>query len=133
MKALILAGGLGTRLRGIVEDRPKSMALVSDTPFLECLILQLGRHGLTDIVLCIGYLGEQIKRYFDDGGRWGVHISYSQEKEPLGTAGAVKLAEGLIKDENFLVMNGDSFLREGLFGEGGLPRHDRQRVLRDAG
>jgi len=110
MKALILAGGLGIRLRGIVEDKPKSMAPIGDMPFLEHLILQLKRYRLEDIVLCIGYLGEQVQGYFGDGSRWDVHISYSWEKEQRGTGGAVKLAERLVKDQNFLVMNGDSFL-----------------------
>lgn len=86
------------------------MAPVAHRPFLEYLILQLKRHSLTDIVLCTGYLGEQIERYFGDGSRWGVHISYSREREPLDTGGAIKLAEKLVKEENFLVMNGDSFL-----------------------
>lgn len=116
MKALILAGGFGTRLRGIIEDKPKSMAPVANRPFLVYLTLQLKEQGLTDIVLCIGYRGEQIEKYFDDGSRWGVHIAYSQEKEPLGTGGAMNLAEGLIRGENFLVMNGDSFLDVDLNG-----------------
>lgn len=113
MKSLFLAGGLGTRLRGIVNDQPKPMIFVANKPFLEYLILQLKRYGLTDIVLCIGYLGEQIRQYFDDGSRWGVHISYSYENKPLGTGGAIKLAEGfvkLVKEDKFLVMNGDSYL-----------------------
>jgi len=110
MLAIILAGGLGTRLRKILNDQPKPMAPVAGRPFLEYLILQLRQRGLTDIVLCIGYLGEQVKRYFRDGSKWGVSISYSEEKKPLGTAGAVKLAEKLVQEENFLVMNGDSFL-----------------------
>ncbi len=110
MKVLVLAGGMGTRLRGIVNDRPKPMAPVLSRPFLEYLVSQLKRHGLTDIILCVGYLGEQIEEYFDDGHRWGVHISYSHEKEPLGTGGAIKLARKLVQEENFLVMNGDSFL-----------------------
>ena len=110
MTTLLLAGGLGTRLRKIVSNRPKSMAFVANRPFLEYLILQLKRHNLTDIVLCIGYLGEQIQEYFGDGSKWGVHISYSYERKPLGTGGAIKLAEWLIKEDNFLVMNGDSFL-----------------------
>ena len=110
MTVLILSGGLGTRLRSVINNQPKPMALISGRPFLEYLILQLRKQGLTDIVLCIGYLGEQVKRYFGDGGRWGIHISYSHEKEPLGTGGAVKLAETLVREENFLVMNGDSFL-----------------------
>lgn len=110
MKALILCGGLGTRLRRVIDDRPKPMASVAGKPFLEYLIWQLKRYDFRDIVLCIGYLGDQVRAYFGDGSDWGVHISYSHEPEPLGTGGAIKLAEVLVREENFLVMNGDSFL-----------------------
>ncbi|MEW6540792.1 MAG: nucleotidyltransferase family protein [Bacillota bacterium] len=127
MKALILAGGLGTRLRGLINDIPKPMAPVAGRPFLEYLILQLRRHGLTEIVLCIGHLGEQVKRYFGNGDKWGVHILYSYEKEPLGTGGAIKLAGNLIKEENFLVMNGDSFLDVNLNGL--IDYHLRRKAL----
>jgi len=116
MKALILCGGLGTRLKSVINDRPKSMASIAGKPFLEYLILQLKRQGFADIVLCTGYLGEQVKAYFGDGSGWGVHISYSHEPEPLGTGGAVKLAEALAREENFLVTNGDSFLDSDLNG-----------------
>jgi D-glycero-alpha-D-manno-heptose 1-phosphate guanylyltransferase len=110
MKVLVLAGGMGTRLREIVKDRPKPMALIGGRPFLEYLILQLKGQGFGEIVLCIGYLGEQIRSYFGDGDKWGVHISYSYEEQLLGTGGAIKLAEKMVQEENFLVMNGDSFL-----------------------
>jgi len=116
VQTLILAGGLGTRLSKILNDKPKPMAPVAGRPFLEYLILQLKKYGLTDIVLCTGYLGEQVQGYFGNGDRWGVHISYSQEKEPLGTGGAIKLAEKLVQRENFVVMNGDSFLDVNLNG-----------------
>jgi len=127
MKTLILAGGLGTRLRKIVVNKPKPMALTANRPFLEYLILQLKRYGFTDIMLCIGYLGEQVRKYFGDGDRWGVHISYSWEKEPLGTGGAIKLAEKLVKEKNFLVMNGDSFLDVNL--KKLIDYHLKQRAL----
>jgi len=110
IQTLILAGGLGTRLSKILSDRPKPMAPVAGRPFLEYLILQLRGHGFTDIVLCIGYLGDQVRAYFDDGSDWGVYILYSHEPEPLGTGGAIKIAAELVEEENFLVMNGDSFL-----------------------
>ena len=109
IKTFILAGGFGTRLRRVLSDRPKPMALVADRPFLEYLILQLRQYGLTDIVLCIGYQGEQVQHYFSDGRRLGVHITYSHESEPLDTGGAIKLAESRIQEQNVLVMNGDSF------------------------
>lgn len=110
MRALILAGGLGTRLRKRISKYPKPIAKVADKPFLEYLILQLKRYNLTDIILCIGYLSDKIKKHFQDGNKWGMKIKYSEEKEPLGTGGAIKLAKDLIKNNDFLVLNGDSFL-----------------------
>jgi len=107
--ALILAGGLGSRLGSMVTEVPKPLLLVGERPFLEYQILQLRRHNLTNIILCIGYLGEKIRQYFQNGDRWGVNITYSEEKEALGTGGAIKLAERLVKDDYFLVLNGDSY------------------------
>lgn len=110
MQILILAGGLGSRLREVTGHYPKSMVLIRDKPFLEYLILQLKKHNLTEILLCTGYLGEKIKEYFQNGDRWGVEIEYSEEEKPLRTAGAIKLAESFISSDNFLVLNGDSYL-----------------------
>lgn len=104
MKSLILSGGLGTRLRGIVDDQPKPMAFVGDRTFLEYLILQLKEWGLKDIVLCIGYLGKNIQEYSSEGHKLGVNIYYSYEIEPLGTGGAIKQAESLVEEENFKVI-----------------------------
>jgi len=109
MKAVILAGGLGTRLRGAVKDRPKSMAALLGKPFLEYQIEKLRKHCMIEIVLCVGYLANQIKAYFKDGAHFGVNIRYAVEKEPLGTAGALKNAENYLGDEAFLVLNGDSY------------------------
>jgi len=110
MQALILAGGLGTRLRKVANNCPKPMMQVGGSPFLEYLILQLKRYDLTEIVLSIGYLGDKIREYFQNGKKWGVKIRYSEEKAPLGTGGAVKLAGSLIEADVFLVLNGDSYL-----------------------
>ncbi len=110
MQALILVGGLGTRLRKVVNSCPKPMMQVGGRPFLEYLILQLKRYNLTEIILSIGYLGDKIREYFQNGRKWGVRIRYSEEKAPLGTGGAIKLAEDLIKTDDFLVLNGDSYL-----------------------
>lgn len=110
MKALILVGGRGTRLREVVNVLPKPMAPVAGKPFLEYLIIHLKQYGLRNIVLCVGYRGTQIREHFKDGRKWDVKILYSQEEVPLGTGGAVKLVENLIEEENFLVVNGDSFL-----------------------
>lgn len=110
MKAVILAGGKGSRLQGLVKDAPKPMAEVAGRPFLEYLILQLAKWKFRDVVLCVGYKKQAIMDYFKDGKSWAMNIGYSEEAEPLGTAGAIKNARGLIGEEEFLVMNGDSFL-----------------------
>jgi D-glycero-alpha-D-manno-heptose 1-phosphate guanylyltransferase len=109
MKAIILAGGMGTRLRGVIEDVPKPMAPVGGKPFLAYLLLQLKRWKSTDVVLSVGYEKEIIKSYFGNGSRFGVNISYSEEDRPLGTGGALKKAIPLNDDPYFIVMNGDSF------------------------
>ena len=110
MKALLLVGGLGTRLKQFTSGLPKPMAEVGGKPFLEYLIYQLVNQGFRDIIFCIGYLGDKIQRHFGNGDRWGVHIEYSWERISLGTAGAIKLATKKFADQNFLVMNGDSLL-----------------------
>jgi len=109
LKALILAGGFGTRLRSTLSDRPKPMALVLGKPFLEYLIRFLRRQGVNKIVLCLHFLANQIMEYFGDGSRFGVSIEYSVEDEPLGTAGAIKNAEEHLED-TFYVLNGDTYL-----------------------
>ena len=101
MQVAILAGGLATRLRPLTQDQPKSMVRVLGRPFLEYQLEFLRRNGITAVVLCIGYLGEQIEGYFGDGGGFGVDIRYSREDKPLGTAGALKNARGLLADEFF--------------------------------
>jgi D-glycero-alpha-D-manno-heptose 1-phosphate guanylyltransferase len=110
MKAIILAGGKGLRLREVVADLPKPMAPIAGRPFLEYLILQLKRHGMRDVILATGYRSEAIRDHFRDGTAWDMHIAYSQETEPLGTGGALRKAADLIDGNDFLVMNGDSFL-----------------------
>jgi D-glycero-alpha-D-manno-heptose 1-phosphate guanylyltransferase len=109
MQAIILAGGKGLRLREVIKDKPKSMAEIAGKPFLEYLIIQLVRWGIKDIVLSVGYKKTMIKAYFGDGADWGVKITYSEEEKPLGTGGAIREAAKFIKNEDFLVMNGDSF------------------------
>ncbi|HXZ40401.1 MAG TPA: nucleotidyltransferase family protein [Terriglobales bacterium] len=110
LPAMILAGGLGTRLRAVFDAGPKSMAPVGGRPFLEYLLLQISRAGFRQVLLCVGYGRTQVERWAGDGKKWGLHIHYSAESTPLGTAGAIKLAAKLIDDEAFLVLNGDSFL-----------------------
>jgi D-glycero-alpha-D-manno-heptose 1-phosphate guanylyltransferase len=107
-QALILAGGAGTRLQSVVSDVPKPMARVRGRPFLEYLVAQVVRAGVEEVVLLVGYLGDVIERHFGDGARFGVRISYSREREPLGTGGALKLAEAQLIGDRWLVLNGDS-------------------------
>jgi NDP-sugar pyrophosphorylase family protein len=110
-KAVLLVGGLGTRLRTVVPSVPKPLAPVGNRPFLELLVRQLGSQGIRSLIMCTGYLADQIEAEFGDGSDLGVTIEYSKEPEPLGTAGAVKFAEGFLQGvPDFLVMNGDSFL-----------------------
>jgi len=105
--AVILAGGLGTRLRSIVADRPKVLAEVHGKYFLAFLFDCLIKSGFRLAVLCTGYLGEQIQAAFGD--RYGpLRLAYSQESSPLGTAGALRLALPFFRSDFVLVMNGDS-------------------------
>jgi NDP-sugar pyrophosphorylase family protein len=110
-KAVLLVGGMGTRLRSVVPSIPKPLASVGDRPFLELLVRQLRYQDIRHLVLCTGYLAENIEKALGDGGAWNMRIEYSKERHPLGTAGAVKLAEPLLRGvSDFLVMNGDSFM-----------------------
>lgn len=110
MKAIILAGGAGLRLCETVKDVPKPLAQVAGRPFLEYLIFQLVKWKIKELVLSIGYKGDSVKLHFGDGARWGVQMIYSEEDEPLGTGGALREAIKSMDDEQFVVMNGDSFL-----------------------
>jgi len=110
MKAVLLVGGLGTRLRPSVSGTPKVLASLDGRPFLELLVRQLASQGIRHLVMCTGYLAEQIKDQFGDGGPFGVAIEYSQEDVPLGTAGALALSKRFLAHQSdFLVLNGDSF------------------------
>src|SRR3989344_4164662 len=110
MKALILAGGFGTKLRRIVYDKPKSMVSIAGIPFLEHQIRLLKNQGITEFVILVSYMADKIKSYFGNGKNLGVNITYSEEEIPLGTAGAIKKAEKYI-DSTFLVLNGDSYAK----------------------
>lgn len=106
MQAVILAGGKGTRLRPLTSNLPKPMIPLVNRPFLECMLEYLKGHGVTEVILALGYLPDKIQSHFGDGSRTGVKLTYSVEQKPLGTAGAVKLLEPLIKG-TFIVLNGD--------------------------
>jgi D-glycero-alpha-D-manno-heptose 1-phosphate guanylyltransferase len=106
-EAVILAGGLGTRLRGVIDDLPKSMAPVKDRPFLGYILDQLSRHRITRAILAAGYRNEDIIAFF--GNRYKeIELVYSVESEPLGTGGAILKAAESINSDSFLVLNGDT-------------------------
>jgi NDP-sugar pyrophosphorylase family protein len=110
-KAVLLVGGMGTRLRSVVPSVPKPLASVGKRPFVDLLVQQLRYQGFRQLIMCTGYLAHQIETELGDGHEWDVTIEYSEEPRPLGTAGAVKFAEPLLRDASeFLVMNGDSFM-----------------------
>jgi NDP-mannose synthase len=105
MMAVILAGGLGMRLRPYTMNIPKPLLPLGDTPTMEIVLRQLAAQGFTRVVLTLGHLPELIVAMLGDGQRYGLRIDYQFEREPLGTAGPLRLVEDL--DETFLVMNGD--------------------------
>jgi D-glycero-alpha-D-manno-heptose 1-phosphate guanylyltransferase len=111
VKAVLLVGGLGTRLRSVVQSTPKSLAPIGNGSFLELLVRQLASQGIQHLIMCTGYLADCIERKFGDGKHFEVEIEYSREPEALGTAGAIKLAQRYLEGlPYFLVLNGDSFL-----------------------
>ena len=109
--AYVLAGGLGTRLRPLVSDRPKPMAMVAGRPFLEHLLGYWIGQGVSKFVLCLGHLADVTKEHFGQN-YLGASILYSMESEPQGTGGALAIAlENYPPDGRFLVLNGDSFFK----------------------
>lgn len=111
MQAVLLAGGLGTRLRAVVSDRPKPMALIGEKPFMEYVVQELARHEIKDIIFAVGYKGSMVEEYFKDGSDFGIHASYAYEEELLGTAGAIKNAGKYVTEDSFFVLNADTFYR----------------------
>lgn len=112
---VILCGGLGTRLMPIFPDQPKVLAKIGNVTFLDILIANISSYRPRNIILCIGHLKDHIKRYLDyrhndhyDHNPDNYNIIFSEEEKPLGTGGALKNAESLIKSDSFIVMNGDS-------------------------
>lgn len=106
--AAILAGGFGTRLRPVVGERQKVLAEIGGRPFILHLLDQLASAGTRDVVLCVGYQGMDVQNALGDSYR-SLSLRYSHEPEPLGTAGALRLALDLVHSDTVLVMNGDSF------------------------
>ena len=106
MRAVILAGGKGTRLAPYTTVLPKPLMPIGDMPILEVVLRQLRTAGVTHVTMAVGYLAELLEAFFRDGSRLGLKIDYSMEEKPLGTVGPLTLIDGL--DETFLVMNGDT-------------------------
>ncbi len=123
-KAMVLAAGLGTRLRPLTDMISKPMAPIVNKPVMEHIIELLAKYGYKDIVCNLHWYPEAIKEYFGDGSRWGVNIVYSYEKELLGTAGGVKKVENFFEGESFLVMSGDALTDIDL--EGALRFHKQK-------
>lgn len=105
MQAVILAGGKGSRLKPFTNTIPKPLVPVGDRAILEIILLQLKRAGVTEVVLAVNHMAHLIRAFFGDGSAFGLRIRYSEEKEPLGTAGPLRLVQDL--EENFFVLNGD--------------------------
>lgn len=125
--AIILAGGFGTRLRAAFRRGPKCLAPVGRRPFLDYLVGWLRREGIEEVILCVGYRRSQIKRRYGNGRNWGVGLSYSVERSPLGTAGALLNARKSLPTEPFFVFNGDSFLNVDLTAM--LAFHNRRQAI----
>lgn len=109
MQAVILAGGLGTRLRPLTYKIPKPMIPILGKPYLYYQLRMLKNYSINNILILIGHLGGQIRDYFKDGKELGLNIRYSIEHKPMGTGGALKLAEPMLEDD-FFVIYGDSYL-----------------------
>ena len=106
LKAVILAGGKGTRLKPYTTVFPKPLMPIGDTPILEIVIKQLKSYGFDEIIMAVGHLAELIMTFFNDGSKYGINIKYTRENKPLGTAGPLALMKEELKG-TFLMMNGD--------------------------
>ncbi|MEN6581452.1 MAG: nucleotidyltransferase family protein, partial [Armatimonadota bacterium] len=108
MKAVVMAGGEGSRLRPLTCRCPKPLVSVANKPVMQHIIELLKRHGVNDVVATLYYLADEIVGYFGDGADFGVNLSYSVEDTPLGTAGSVKNAEAMLRDGTFIIISGDA-------------------------
>lgn len=115
LDVVILCGGIGKRLKSILGTQPKPMAEINGRPFLDILIEVVANFGFKRFILCIGYMGKTIKQYYEEKKNPAIEIFLSEEAKPLGTAGAVKNAESIIRSSPFLVMNGDSLCKLNLY------------------
>ncbi len=129
MKAVLIAGGKGTRLYPYTAIFPKPLVPVGDRPILQILITQLKHYGFDDVTMCVGHLSYLIKSYFGDGKEFGVKINYSQEEKPLGTVAPLSLLSNLPK--TFLVCNGD-LLTDANFKKM-VAKHKKQKAILTVG
>ncbi len=109
-RGIILSGGWGTRLRPLTCTIPKTLIPVVNRPVIERQMLLLKKAGVKEIILAVSVMANDLKNYFQDGGNLGIKIHYTKERHPMGTAGAIKLAEDYLKDDNFFMLNGDVIL-----------------------
>ena len=107
MKAMIFAAGVGERMRPLTDHTPKPLLQAGGMPLIEYHLRALAASGLSEIVINVSHLGEQIESFCGDGSRWGVNIAYSREDTPLETAGGIQAALPLLGPDPFLVVNGD--------------------------
>lgn len=126
VKAVILAGGKGTRLRPYTTSFPKPLMPIGNKPVLEIIVRQLKSQGIDQIVMMVGYLSELIMAYFGNGGRFGVDITYSKEEQPLGTVGGLSLISDVL-DDTFLMINGDTLTSLNFLDL--IRQHDNSRAI----
>jgi mannose-1-phosphate guanylyltransferase/phosphomannomutase len=131
VKAVIMAGGEGTRLRPLTSNQPKPMMPLANRPMMEHIVQLLARHGFDDIVVTVAFLANHIRSYFGDGSEFGVRMSYATEETPLGTAGSVRNAMAELSDEPFLVISGDVLTDIDLSRV--VEFHERRRALATIG
>jgi NDP-sugar pyrophosphorylase family protein len=110
MKAVVLAGGQGTRLRPLTFSVPKPLLPIAEKPILEIILNNFKKFGITEVIISVGYQGELIKAFCADGAKFGLSVKYVDEEKPLGTAGPLSLMRDCFSEgENFVLMNGDIF------------------------
>ncbi len=108
MKAVVMAGGEGTRLRPLTANLPKPLLPVANRPIMEHVLRLLRKHGLHETVITVQFLAQLVRSRFGTGDELGMELTYAHEERPLGTAGSVKNAESALKDDTFLVISGDA-------------------------
>ncbi len=111
MQAILLCGGLGTRLRSVVSDRPKPLADINGKPFMEYVIRELMKHGIDEIIFAAGYKGKMIEDFFGDGSAFGFRAHYAYEETQLGTGGALRNALPYVTEPMVYALNADTFYR----------------------